>query len=281
MKQHLQISGNFISLATRLQYIIDTCLSLDAIHQKKMVHHDIKPENICIDPNTNTITITDFGLTKKYDSPQMKHPIARTAYLGTISYLPVDMDKINLQISYDHQRIKRAKYQHDMPNPKSLDSFAILRCITCKDGFLTEEMIAGLPTVVKKALITDKVKNYSAEITIKFLACLFMILLHNQKALNEIFFNDIKQNEAKQDEIIALYHKYSSKKFEPFPPRNSQATLSSSNAQEKYLAPSEPINNNYVFYSPQRSNQKTILHHSQIWDENTHTNSPANCRVSS
>lgn len=56
------IEDHTIGLVSFLNIAIGLCQSLASIHQKNIIHKDIKPSNILIHPDTQTIKITDFGI---------------------------------------------------------------------------------------------------------------------------------------------------------------------------------------------------------------------------
>lgn len=57
----------FLSEAEATRYIRQVADALDYIHQRKMSHLDVKPANIMLDEEDNTLLI-DFGLAKQYDA---------------------------------------------------------------------------------------------------------------------------------------------------------------------------------------------------------------------
>lgn len=50
-----------------LKYIRQVANALDYLHQKKLLHLDVKPANILLDKNTGNAILIDFGVSKQYD----------------------------------------------------------------------------------------------------------------------------------------------------------------------------------------------------------------------
>lgn len=50
-----------------LKYICQVANALDYLHQKKLLHLDVKPANILLDKNTGNAILIDFGVSKQYD----------------------------------------------------------------------------------------------------------------------------------------------------------------------------------------------------------------------
>lgn len=50
-----------------LKYIRQVANALNYLHQKKLLHLDVKPANILLDKNTGNAILIDFGVSKQYD----------------------------------------------------------------------------------------------------------------------------------------------------------------------------------------------------------------------
>ena len=60
---------------------------LNALHKNRIIHFDIKPENILFDPKTNLVKITDFSLSQYITYDTDKNVLTNG---GTYPYMPVE-----------------------------------------------------------------------------------------------------------------------------------------------------------------------------------------------
>ncbi|CAG8621283.1 2621_t:CDS:2, partial [Dentiscutata heterogama] len=71
------------------KYIAQTARALSYIHQKHVIHQDIKPENMLIDLN-DEIKIADFGWSV-HTIQRLLLYIKRKTFCGTLDYLPPEL----------------------------------------------------------------------------------------------------------------------------------------------------------------------------------------------
>lgn len=64
--KHLISGGNFLTIRQVIRYAVQFLTGLNHIHSRKLVHFDIKPDNIMIADN-NVALLADFGLAKYTD----------------------------------------------------------------------------------------------------------------------------------------------------------------------------------------------------------------------
>ncbi len=84
----------FYEIAIRLAEI------LSEIHRKKVIHKDIKPENIIINPNNMDVKLIDFGISTRLSKEETKWTAANVLE-GSIQYIsPEQTGRMNRSVDY-------------------------------------------------------------------------------------------------------------------------------------------------------------------------------------
>lgn len=80
-----QLYSNALDLTSyqRLTITIKLLTQLKALHEKGIIHRDIKPDNIMLDLNTGELDIYDYGLSKRDTDDNKNEDI-----MGTLGYIP-------------------------------------------------------------------------------------------------------------------------------------------------------------------------------------------------
>jgi len=92
MKKRFSINGV-------LSILLMVCSSLGLAHRKKIIHRDIKPQNIILDGNNN-IKVTDFGIAKVYGMSNIT--LKDENVMGTAFYMaPEQIKGINIDARTD------------------------------------------------------------------------------------------------------------------------------------------------------------------------------------
>ncbi|VAI21270.1 unnamed protein product [Triticum turgidum subsp. durum] len=82
----------------RYQIIIGICQGLNYLHENRIVHLDLKPENVLLDDNM-VPKITDFGLSRYFEERQTSQSITSNIS-GTLGYIAPELydgEKITIQ----------------------------------------------------------------------------------------------------------------------------------------------------------------------------------------
>ncbi len=94
------IDGRPLELATFVEIATALADSLSAIHRRRVIHRDINPANIIINPQTGQVKIADFGVASllSRQTPQIREP---GQALGTLLYIsPEQTGRMNRGVDH-------------------------------------------------------------------------------------------------------------------------------------------------------------------------------------
>ncbi|BBD57634.1 ATP-binding region ATPase domain protein [Nostoc sp. HK-01] len=94
------INTNTLELHSFLQIAIQLALTLSQLHQNQIIHQDIQPRNLLINPNTNQIKIIDFSSASRlYQETQTVNHL--NLLEGSLAYMsPEQTGRMNRSIDY-------------------------------------------------------------------------------------------------------------------------------------------------------------------------------------
>lgn len=127
-------SKNNISKKETFRILGELCDALTYIHNKQIVHRDIKPNNILITRDGHHVKLIDFGLADKDDFDILKEPAGTTAFASPEQQKRNKIDnrsdiyalgKIIQDISYQSFKIKRITKKCLEENPEKRFSSAL------------------------------------------------------------------------------------------------------------------------------------------------------------
>jgi eukaryotic-like serine/threonine-protein kinase len=98
------VEGVNMAEKTALQLLKDVLEALKTVHEKGIVHRDVKPDNIRRRDSDNKIVLIDFGAIKEVASPrisQNKRYASKTISIGTEGYMPPEQATGRPRLSSD------------------------------------------------------------------------------------------------------------------------------------------------------------------------------------
>ncbi|MDZ8050786.1 MAG: AAA family ATPase [Aulosira sp. ZfuVER01] len=94
------IANQTTSLITFLKVAINLAQTLGELHAQQIIHKDIKPHNILIDPDSGEVKLIDFSISSRLDkeNPSLSNP---NLLEGTLAYMsPEQTGRMNRTIDY-------------------------------------------------------------------------------------------------------------------------------------------------------------------------------------
>jgi serine/threonine protein kinase len=81
-----QLLGNPLELALFLRLAVSLSAAIDHLHERGIIHKDIKPANVLVDPVTGRCWLRGFGIASRL--PRERQPAEPPEFLaGTLAYM--------------------------------------------------------------------------------------------------------------------------------------------------------------------------------------------------
>ena len=152
-----------ISLSEFLQVAIALCNILDILYRQRIIHKDIKPANILINPETKQVKLIDFSIASLLpkETEEVKHP---NVLEGTLAYLsPEQTGRMNRGIDYrtDFYALGVTLFElltGQLPF-QSADPLEIVHCHIAKTAPLACEIKPEIPIAIAQIIAKLMAKN--------------------------------------------------------------------------------------------------------------------------
>ncbi|BAY65468.1 serine/threonine protein kinase with two-component sensor domain [Calothrix brevissima NIES-22] len=164
------------SLQQLLEIAIALCNTLDLLYQERIIHKDIKPSNILINPENQTIKLIDFSIASLL--PRETQTIVKTNALeGTLAYIsPEQTGRMNRVIDYrtDFYSLGVTFYElftGELPFSAN-DPMEMVHCHIAKTAPLIHEINPKIPPVlsaiVSKLMAKNAEDRYQSALGLKY-----------------------------------------------------------------------------------------------------------------
>ncbi|MEG4284644.1 AAA family ATPase [Microcoleus sp. A006_D1] len=154
-----------LSLADFLNAAVPLAKALVFLHQNQIIHKDIKPHNIIINPETKQVKIADFSIASRLrkEQPDLKNP---DRLEGTLAYMsPEQTGRMNRAVDYrsDFYSLGVSFYElltGQLPF-RSTDPLELVHCHIAKQPIPLQQLNPQIPQVL--AEIVEKLMAKNAE----------------------------------------------------------------------------------------------------------------------
>ncbi|MEG4216914.1 AAA family ATPase [Microcoleus sp. Pol14C6] len=175
--QEWAIKGkNALSLRDFLEIAIALCNTLDILYRKRIIHKDIKPSNILINPETKQVKLIDFSIASLLprETPTLINP---DVLEGTLAYIsPEQTGRMNRGIDYRTDFYSLGVTFYELLTGKlpfeSNDPMELVHCHIAKAAPLVHENNPQLPSVVSEIVSKLMAKNaeyrYQSALGVKY-----------------------------------------------------------------------------------------------------------------
>ncbi|MDZ8106344.1 MAG: AAA family ATPase, partial [Nostoc sp. DedQUE12a] len=170
MRESQQCIQDFLEIAIAL------CNGLDILYRERIIHKDIKPSNILINPKTKQVKLIDFSIASLL--PRETQTLVNPNVLeGTLAYIsPEQTGRMNRLIDYrtDFYSLGIAFYElltGELPFVAT-EPMELVHCHIAKIAPLVDEINSEIPSVISKIVSKLMAKNaedrYQSALGLKF-----------------------------------------------------------------------------------------------------------------
>jgi predicted ATPase/tRNA A-37 threonylcarbamoyl transferase component Bud32 len=155
--------GEKLSLISFLGIAVQLVQALASLHQQQIIHKDIKPANIIINPANGIVKITDFSVASRLskETPQLSNP---NSLEGTLAYMsPEQTGRMNRAVDYrtDFYSLGVTFYEMltgELPF-KNNDFLELVHCHIAKQPVAIEELNPEVPRPIASLIAKLMAKN--------------------------------------------------------------------------------------------------------------------------
>ncbi|BAY28182.1 serine/threonine protein kinase with two-component sensor domain [Nostoc carneum NIES-2107] len=176
LKDYFTKNQRVTSLEEFLVLAIALCEILDLLYHERIIHKDIKPSNILINPETKQVKLIDFSIASLL--PRETQTLVNPNVLeGTLAYIsPEQTGRMNRGIDYrtDFYSLGVTFYElltNELPFP-SKDAMELVHSHIAKTAPLAHEINLDIPSVISKIVSKLMAKNaedrYQSVLGLKF-----------------------------------------------------------------------------------------------------------------
>jgi len=173
LKQWMATAEGGLSVAARYQLPIAQFLNIAVqlakalvfLHQNQIIHKDIKPANIIINPETNQVKIADFSIASRLskETAHLKNP---DRLEGTLAYMsPEQTGRMNRAVDYRSDFYSLGVTFYELLTGKlpfySIDPLELVHCHIAKQPIPIQQLNPQIPQVL--AEIAEKLMAKNAE----------------------------------------------------------------------------------------------------------------------
>ncbi|MGV0108461.1 Serine/threonine-protein kinase PknK [Nostoc sp. DSM 114160] len=158
-----KLTGNLQSLQEFLEIAIALCDTLNLLYHERIIHKDIKPSNILINPETKQVKLIDFSIASLL--PRETQTLVNPNVLeGTLAYIsPEQTGRMNRGIDYrtDFYSLGVTFYElltGELPF-QSNDPMELVHCHIAKAAPLIHEINPQIPLVISEIVMKLMAKN--------------------------------------------------------------------------------------------------------------------------
>ena len=184
------LSTQKLELVTFLNIAVQLAQALASLHEHHIIHKDIKPANIIINPLSRQVKLTDFSIASRLskETPQLTNP---NQLEGTLAYMsPEQTGRMNRTLDYRTDFYSLGVTFYEMLTGQlpfqSQDTLELIHCHIAKLPVAIEELNpvpAAISSIVKKLMAKNAEDRYQSA---KGLLADLEICLNQLKTTGEI-----------------------------------------------------------------------------------------------